>query len=220
MREQNNEYQLKIKELEHNINKHRKDSQDAADKVRLKVHLLFFFFSSSEVHISFSFFSSKPWTMGFSLNCFVLLFVLFLSPPGDSDAGGTWLDPVRARLLRSAKHLLRLQDQQPSWGGSTAEEAGGDHLQAGEEHQQEGDEHVEWGGGEGEGTGVDSVIEKLCPINLSILNIRLVLQYNDLMKKKRIVENDKEKILQTIKELDQKKNEALNLAWQKVCTCF
>lgn len=36
------------------------------------------------------------------------------------------------------------------------------------------------------------------------------------MKKKRIVENDKAKILQTIKELDQKKNEALNLAWQKV----
>lgn len=42
------------------------------------------------------------------------------------------------------------------------------------------------------------------------------LQYNDLMKKKRIVENDKAKILQTIKELDQKKNQALNLAWQKV----
>ncbi|PWA32684.1 hypothetical protein CCH79_00012405 [Gambusia affinis] len=41
-------------------------------------------------------------------------------------------------------------------------------------------------------------------------------KYNDLMKKKRIVENDKAKILQTIKELDQKKNEALNLAWQKV----
>lgn len=36
------------------------------------------------------------------------------------------------------------------------------------------------------------------------------------MKKKRIVENDKAKILQTIKELDQKKNVALNLAWQKV----
>lgn len=33
IREQNNEAQLKIKELEHNINKHRKDSQDAADKV-------------------------------------------------------------------------------------------------------------------------------------------------------------------------------------------
>jgi len=37
------------------------------------------------------------------------------------------------------------------------------------------------------------------------------------MKKKRIVENDKSKILQTIKELDQKKNQALNVAWQKVC---
>lgn len=40
------------------------------------------------------------------------------------------------------------------------------------------------------------------------------------MKKKRIVENDKAKILQTIKELDQKKNEALNLAWQKVGSHF
>ena len=37
------------------------------------------------------------------------------------------------------------------------------------------------------------------------------------MKKKRIVENDKSKILQTIEELDQKKKEALNIAWQKVC---
>ncbi|XP_053479452.1 structural maintenance of chromosomes protein 2-like [Ictalurus furcatus] len=42
-------------------------------------------------------------------------------------------------------------------------------------------------------------------------------RYNDLKKKKRIVENDKAKILETIKELDQKKNEALNVAWQKVC---
>lgn len=33
LREQNNEVQLKIKELEHNISKHRKDSQEAADKV-------------------------------------------------------------------------------------------------------------------------------------------------------------------------------------------
>lgn len=48
----------------------------------------------------------------------------------------------------------------------------------------------------------------------------MLLQYNDLMKKKRIVENDKAKILQTIEELDQKKNEALNLAWQKVCIDF
>lgn len=34
IREQNNEVQLKIKELEHNISKHRKESQEAADKVR------------------------------------------------------------------------------------------------------------------------------------------------------------------------------------------
>lgn len=35
MREQNNEVQLKIKELEHNISKHHRESQDAADKVRI-----------------------------------------------------------------------------------------------------------------------------------------------------------------------------------------
>lgn len=44
----------------------------------------------------------------------------------------------------------------------------------------------------------------------------LSCQYNDLMKKKRIVENDKSKILATIEDLDQKKNQALNIAWQKV----
>lgn len=33
MREQTNEAQLNIKEMEHNISKHRKDSQDAAAKV-------------------------------------------------------------------------------------------------------------------------------------------------------------------------------------------
>lgn len=48
------------------------------------------------------------------------------------------------------------------------------------------------------------------------LNILFLIQYNDLRKKKRIVENDKAKILETIEELDQKKNEALNVAWQKV----
>ncbi|XP_009813715.2 structural maintenance of chromosomes protein 2 [Gavia stellata] len=41
-------------------------------------------------------------------------------------------------------------------------------------------------------------------------------RYNDLMKKKRIVENDKSKILATIEELDQKKTEALHIAWKKV----
>lgn len=48
------------------------------------------------------------------------------------------------------------------------------------------------------------------------LSILFSLQYNDLMKKKRIVENDKSKILATIEDLDQKKNQALNIAWQKV----
>ena len=36
------------------------------------------------------------------------------------------------------------------------------------------------------------------------------------MKKKRIVTNDKSKIAATIKELDERKNEALRNAWQKV----
>ncbi|XP_061874312.1 structural maintenance of chromosomes protein 2 [Colius striatus] len=41
-------------------------------------------------------------------------------------------------------------------------------------------------------------------------------RYNDLMRKKRIVEQDKLKILTTIEELDQKKAEALSIAWKKV----
>ncbi|XP_010576444.1 PREDICTED: structural maintenance of chromosomes protein 2 [Haliaeetus leucocephalus] len=41
-------------------------------------------------------------------------------------------------------------------------------------------------------------------------------RYNDLMRKQRIVENDKSKILATIEELDQKKTEALYVAWKKV----
>lgn len=60
-------------------------------------------------------------------------------------------------------------------------------------------------------------VTALC-VYICLDNLSSVLQYNDLMKKKRIVENDKAKILQTIKELDQKKNEALNVAWQKVCS--
>lgn len=41
-------------------------------------------------------------------------------------------------------------------------------------------------------------------------------QYTDLMKKKKIVENDKLKIASTIAELDEKKNEALKKAHQQV----
>ncbi|NWZ94574.1 SMC2 protein, partial [Nesospiza acunhae] len=45
-------------------------------------------------------------------------------------------------------------------------------------------------------------------------------RYNDLMKKKRIVENDKIKILAVIEELDQKKKQALDIAWKKVNADF
>ncbi|NXO31647.1 SMC2 protein, partial [Cisticola juncidis] len=41
-------------------------------------------------------------------------------------------------------------------------------------------------------------------------------KYNDLMKKKRIVENDKIKILAVIDELDRKKKQTLDIAWKKV----
>ncbi|XP_070563660.1 structural maintenance of chromosomes protein 2-like [Ptychodera flava] len=41
-------------------------------------------------------------------------------------------------------------------------------------------------------------------------------KYNDLMKKKQIVENDKKKILATIIELDEKKSQALRKAWEQV----
>ena len=41
-------------------------------------------------------------------------------------------------------------------------------------------------------------------------------QYNDLLKKKQIVENDKSKIGELITELDQKKNEALQGAYERV----
>lgn len=76
-------------------------------------------------------------------------------PPGESDAGGTRLDPFRAAVFRPAEHLLRLQDEQPPRGRAAPEEAGGDHQQAGEERQQEGHEHAERGRGEGKtGSGV------------------------------------------------------------------
>jgi len=41
-------------------------------------------------------------------------------------------------------------------------------------------------------------------------------QYEDLMKKKEIVENDKAKIVETIQELDKMKKEALRKAWDQV----
>ncbi|KOC65212.1 Structural maintenance of chromosomes protein 2 [Habropoda laboriosa] len=41
-------------------------------------------------------------------------------------------------------------------------------------------------------------------------------QYNEMMKKKKIVENDKRKILETIKYLEEKKKETLLKAWEQV----
>lgn len=41
-------------------------------------------------------------------------------------------------------------------------------------------------------------------------------QYNDLIKKKGIVQKDKEKITELIAELDQKKNETLLGAYERV----
>jgi len=44
----------------------------------------------------------------------------------------------------------------------------------------------------------------------------MFLQYNELVKKRGIVLNDKAKIAAVIAELDEKKNEALQKAYQQV----
>jgi len=55
-------------------------------------------------------------------------------------------------------------------------------------------------------------------VNMRAMNMlgKAEEQYNDLMRKKRIVENDKAKIETVIRELDEKKKEALKLAWEQV----
>uniref|UniRef100_H3CEP3 Structural maintenance of chromosomes protein 2 n=1 Tax=Tetraodon nigroviridis TaxID=99883 RepID=H3CEP3_TETNG len=139
IREQNNEIQLKIKEQEHNINKHRKDSQDAADKVSRMLE------EHDWIHSERQFFGQPNTSYDFKTN-----------NPREAGQRLKKLEETTTKLERNVnKRAMNMLNE--------AEE-----------------------------------------------------RYNDLMKKKRIVENDKAKILQTIKELDQKKNEALNLAWQKV----
>uniref|UniRef100_A0A7N6B3L2 Structural maintenance of chromosomes protein 2 n=1 Tax=Anabas testudineus TaxID=64144 RepID=A0A7N6B3L2_ANATE len=136
IREQNNEAQLKIKELEHNINKHRKDSQDAVSRM-LEEH--------DWIHSERQFFGQPNTSYDFKTN-----------NPREAGQRLKKLEETTTKLERNVnKRAMNMLNE--------AEE-----------------------------------------------------RYNDLMKKKRIVENDKAKILQTIEELDQKKNEALNLAWQKV----
>ncbi|KAI4883401.1 hypothetical protein NFI96_032452 [Prochilodus magdalenae] len=139
LREQNNDAQLKIKELEHNISKHKKDSADAAARVTRM--LAENDWISSERH----FFGQPNSAYDFKTN----------SP---KEAG------QRLKRLEETKDKLERN------------------------------------------------------INRRAMNMLSEAEerYNDLKKKKRIVENDKAKILETIKELDQKKNEALNVAWQKV----
>lgn len=55
-------------------------------------------------------------------------------------------------------------------------------------------------------------------VNMRAMNMlgKAEEQYNDLIKKKKIVENDKAKINAVIAELDQKKKEALRQAWDQV----
>uniref|UniRef100_A0A672GNE4 Structural maintenance of chromosomes protein n=1 Tax=Salarias fasciatus TaxID=181472 RepID=A0A672GNE4_SALFA len=139
IREQNNDAQLKIKELEHNISKHRKDSQDAADKVSRMLQ------EHDWIHSERQFFGQPNTSYDFKTN-----------NPREAGQRLKKLEETTTKLERNVnKRAMNMLNE--------AEE-----------------------------------------------------RYNDLMKKKRIVENDKAKILQTIEELDQKKNEALNLAWQKV----
>lgn len=61
--------------------------------------------------------------------------------------------------------------------------------------------------------------EKLAKsVNMRAMNMlgKAEEQYNDLLKKKKIVENDKAKIMDVIGELDQKKRQALRQAWDQV----
>ncbi|XP_034044489.1 structural maintenance of chromosomes protein 2 [Thalassophryne amazonica] len=137
--EQNNEVQLKIKEMEHNINKHRKDSHDAAEKVNRMLE------EHDWIQSERQFFGQPNTSYDFKVN-----------NPREAGQRLKKLEETTSKLERNVnKRAMNMLNE--------AEE-----------------------------------------------------RYNDLMKKKRIVENDKAKILQTIEELDQKKNEALNLAWQKV----
>ncbi|XP_061591552.1 structural maintenance of chromosomes protein 2 [Cololabis saira] len=139
IREQNNEVQLKIKELEHNINKHHKDSQEAADKVTRMLD------EHDWIQSERQFFGQPNTSYDFKVN-----------NPREAGQRLKKLEETTTKLERNVnKRAMNMLNE--------AEE-----------------------------------------------------RYNDLMKKKRIVENDKAKILQTIEELDQKKNEALNVAWQKV----
>ncbi|KAL8203024.1 UNVERIFIED_CONTAM: Structural maintenance of chromosomes protein 2 [Gekko kuhli] len=138
-KEQNNELQLKIKELEHNISKHKREASDASAKVAKM--LKDYEWIAAEKHL----FGQPNTVYDFKTN-------------NPKEAG---------------QRLQKLQEKKEKLGRN---------------------------------------------VNMRAMNMLSEAEerYNDLMKKKRIVENDKSKILATIAELDQKKNETLNIAWQKV----
>ncbi|KAG8508552.1 Structural maintenance of chromosomes protein 2 [Galemys pyrenaicus] len=142
-KEQNNDAQLKIKELDHNISKHKREAEDAAAKA-----------------------------------CSIVSKML-----KDYD----WIN--------AEKHLFGQPNSAYDFKTNNPKEAG-QRLQK-----------------------LQEMKEKLGRnVNMRAMNVLTEAEerYNDLMKKKRIVENDKSKILATIEDLDQKKNQALNIAWQKV----
>ncbi|XP_015276906.1 PREDICTED: structural maintenance of chromosomes protein 2 [Gekko japonicus] len=138
-KEQNNELQLKIKELEHNISKHKQEASDASVKVAKM--LKDYEWIAAEKHL----FGQPNTAYDFKTN-------------NPKEAG---------------QRLQKLQEKKEKLGRN---------------------------------------------VNMRAMNMLSEAEerYNDLMKKKRIVENDKSKIIETIAELDQKKNETLNIAWQKV----
>ncbi|NWW40371.1 SMC2 protein, partial [Panurus biarmicus] len=138
-RVQNNELQLKIKELEHSITKCEQDAADAATKVAKML--------KEYKWIA----SDKP---------------LFGQP-------NTAYDFKSSNPKEASQKLQKLQEHKEKLGRN---------------------------------------------VNMRAMNMLCDAEerYNDLMKKKRIVENDKIKILAVIEELDRKKKQALDIAWKKV----
>ncbi|NWT67502.1 SMC2 protein, partial [Prunella himalayana] len=138
-REQNNELQLKIKELEHGITKCQQEAADAAAKVAKML--------TEHKWIA----SDKP---------------LFGQP-------NTAYDFKSSNPKEASQKLQKLQEHKEKLGRN---------------------------------------------VNTRAMNMLSDAEerYNDLMKKKRIVENDKIKILAVIEELDRKKKQALDIAWKKV----
>ncbi|NWY15606.1 SMC2 protein, partial [Aphelocoma coerulescens] len=138
-REQNNELQLKVKELEHSITKCQQDAADAAAKVA-KMLKEYQWIASDKAHFG------QP---------------------------NTRYDFKSSNPKEASQKLQKLQ-----------------------EHKERLERNV----------------------NTRAMNMLSDVEerYNDLMKKKRIVENDKTKILAVIEELDRKKKAALDIAWKKV----